>query len=89
MKNVTLTQHGEIYRTSSKIKIGTYPLDEVVLDRMVSHYDQHGNLDYEFPITVHGDCFDSYADTIKHWHDEAKKIIQSVRINNKEDSSEG
>ena len=76
---------GEIYRTGSKIKICTYPLEDAVLDCMVSHYDQHGNTDYEFPITVHGDCFNSYADTIKHWHDEARKIILSVRTNNKED----
>ena len=70
---------GTIRRSGMKVQMIEHTLEDVVLELMLDHYDTHGNLDYEAPIKVIGDTFNSYNDTIKYWHDEAKSIIRKVR----------
>ena len=75
---------GIIRRSGTKIKLISYPLEDAVLDRMVSHFHEHGNTDYEFPIEVIGDTYldkpkNSYTERIKAWHDEARSIIEGIK----------
>jgi len=75
---------GIIRRSGNKIQIRVLDLEEAVFCHVERQYNQYNKLRENFHIEVIGDTYNgkpkhSYDERIKQWHDNAIKIIESVR----------